>query len=72
MVYSILVPYAICSPHGQKTDLFVIESATEEVLLKHELEKQRLAEEVQQKGPVLQRLSRYFELHDEMRKLEVP
>ena len=45
--------------------------ATEEVLLKHEMEKQRLLEEKQRKNAVLQRLTRYFELHDEMRELEV-
>lgn len=45
--------------------------ATEEVLLAHEMEKQRLQEDKASKQPVLTRLAKYFEILDEIAQLEV-
>lgn len=46
------------------------ENYNEEVLLAHEIEKQRLLDEKHSKGPILDKLAKYFGLLDEMRQLE--
>lgn len=53
------------------TDFRTVEMATEEVLLAHEMEKNRLIQEHEHKAPVLAKLTKYFELLDEMAQLEV-
>lgn len=50
--------------------LMQAESASEDILIAHELERKRLVEEKQSKEPILRHLSRYFELLDEMQQLE--
>lgn len=60
-----------CEEQRAQFALFNTELVTEEVLLAHEMEKKRLVEEQNSKQPVLTRLSKYFELLDEIRELEV-
>jgi protein regulator of cytokinesis 1 len=48
-----------------------IESASEETLLLHELEKKRLFEQRAHRAPILKLLHRYFDLLQEMADLEV-
>lgn len=60
-----------CEEQRSQFALLDSDMATEEVLLAHEMEKKRLLEEKASKEPVLHRMSKYFELLDEMRELEV-
>lgn len=62
------------SAHGLSTTSLIADPsdmATEEVLLAHELEKQRLLEDRASKQAVLCRLAKYFEILDEIAQLEV-
>jgi hypothetical protein len=54
-------------PHARRT-----ETASEETLLLHELEKKRLLEQRADKAPILKLLRRYLTLLEEMLELEVP
>lgn len=49
----------------------VNENVSEELLVAHERERERVEEEVEEMRPVLERLGRYFGVVEEMRELEV-
>jgi protein regulator of cytokinesis 1 len=51
-------------------NFFLLDSYNEEVLLAHEIEKNRLLEEKASKDIILNKLAKYFSLLDEIRQLE--
>ncbi|KAL8280672.1 hypothetical protein RQP46_006995 [Phenoliferia psychrophenolica] len=55
--------------HGYEEEL-VNENVSEELLVAHEREREKVEGEVQRSMPVLERLKKYFEVVEEMRELE--
>lgn len=56
--------------HGAEEEL-VSENVSEELLVAHERERERVEGEVERTRPVLERLGHYFKLLEQMRDLEV-
>lgn len=56
--------------HGVDDEV-VSENVSEELLVAHERERERVEGEVERSKPVLDRLAKYFEIVEEMRELEV-
>ncbi|KAK4700631.1 Ase1/PRC1/MAP65 family protein, partial [Phenoliferia sp. Uapishka_3] len=55
--------------HGVEEEI-VSENVSEELLVAHERERERVEVEVERTRPILERLSKYFEVVEEMRELE--
>lgn len=66
-----VLPSIIYNPATGLNEEIVNENVSEELLVAHEKEKERLELVVQEARPVLERLEKYFSVVEEMRELEV-